>query len=98
MDWDGDGDNDLVVSCPDKPYNGIYFFENPGGKDAKMPVFKKPVRLGKGHSNIRARQWHYADYDGGLAILFELLPVGRDPVRGGRAVWLRCASPEAATP
>ncbi len=31
MDYDGDGDLDLVVSCPDVPYNGTYFFENPGG-------------------------------------------------------------------
>ena len=30
MDYDRDGDMDLVVSCPDKPYNGVYFFENPG--------------------------------------------------------------------
>src|SRR4051794_13892565 len=29
MDYDGDGDLDLLVSCPDKPYNGMYFFENP---------------------------------------------------------------------
>ena len=27
MDYDGDGDYDLVVSCPDRPYNGTYFFE-----------------------------------------------------------------------
>ncbi|MEJ6578512.1 MAG: VCBS repeat-containing protein [Akkermansiaceae bacterium] len=51
MDWDGDGDLDLVVSCPDKPYNGIYFFENPGG--SKMPIFKKAVRIGAGPTNIR---------------------------------------------
>ena len=49
VDYDNDGDLDLLVSCPDKPYNGVYFFENPGG-DAKMPIF----RLGK---NIRANQW-----------------------------------------
>jgi hypothetical protein len=30
MDYDRDGDFDLVVACPDKPYNGTYFFENPG--------------------------------------------------------------------
>jgi len=52
MDYDGDGDYDLVVSCPDKPYNGTYLFENPGG-DAKMPVFRPAVRIGKGHTNIQ---------------------------------------------
>jgi hypothetical protein len=52
MDYDEDGDYDLVVACPDKPYNGIYFFENPGG-DSKMPIFKPAVRLGGGGSNIQ---------------------------------------------
>ncbi len=52
MDFDGDGDLDLVVSCPDKPYNGTYFFENPGG-DAKMPVFKPGKRISKGMTNAR---------------------------------------------
>ncbi|MEM9481069.1 MAG: VCBS repeat-containing protein [Verrucomicrobiota bacterium] len=50
MDWDEDGDMDLIVSCPDKPYNGIYFFENSTGD--KMPVFKRPVRLGPALKNI----------------------------------------------
>lgn len=44
MDYDQDGDLDLVVACPDVPYNGIYFFENPGG-DAEMPVFKPARRI-----------------------------------------------------
>jgi len=52
MDWDGDGDLDLVVSCPDVPFNGVYLFENPGGK-TKMPVFKPPVRLGPALRNVR---------------------------------------------
>ena len=52
MDYDGDGDHDIVVSCPDKPYNGTYFFENTDG-NTKMPVFKPAVRVGKGHRNIR---------------------------------------------
>ena len=41
-DADGDGDFDLMVSCPDKPHNGVYFFENTSGDTAKtkMPVFK----------------------------------------------------------
>ncbi len=46
MDFDGDGDIDLVVSCSDKPYQATVFFENPGG-NAKMPVFKPPVLLGR---------------------------------------------------
>jgi hypothetical protein len=52
MDYDSDGDYDMVVSCPDKPYNGIYFFENTAG-DIKMPVFKPAVRIGVGYRNIR---------------------------------------------
>lgn len=42
MDLDGDGDLDLAVACPDKPYNGVYFFENPTPKGERnpMPVFK----------------------------------------------------------
>lgn len=52
IDYDSDGDYDMVVSCPDKPYNGIYFFENTSG-NIKMPVFKPAVRIGPGYSNIR---------------------------------------------
>jgi hypothetical protein len=53
MDYDGDGDYDMVVCCPDKPYNGTYFFENTDG-NIKMPVFKPAVKIGPGRSNIRA--------------------------------------------
>jgi len=52
MDYDGDGDYDLVVSCPDKPYNGMFFFENVDG-DSKMPVFRPAVKIGRGMSNIQ---------------------------------------------
>lgn len=52
MDYDGDGDLDLVVSCPDKPRNGTWLFENPHG-NVPMPVFKPPVRLGPGYTNVR---------------------------------------------
>lgn len=46
-DADGDGDFDLIVSCPDKPSNGVYFFENVSGdtRTNPMPVFKAPRRL-----------------------------------------------------
>ncbi len=50
MDFNGDGKLDLVVSCPDKPYNGTYVFENPGTDTAQnaMPVFKAGRRISKG--------------------------------------------------
>ena len=57
MDFNGDGKLDLVVVCPDKPYNGTYFFENMGN-DPKMPLFKKAVRISKGLQNV---QVSYAD-------------------------------------
>jgi predicted neuraminidase len=54
MDWDGDGDLDMVVACPDKPYNGVYFFENPGnGKGKKFPVFKAAKRVGRARQNMQ---------------------------------------------
>ncbi|MEZ6112728.1 MAG: VCBS repeat-containing protein [Pirellulaceae bacterium] len=53
MDFDDDGDLDLVVVCPDKPYNGTYFFENPAGSGEKFPVFKPGVRISGGMQNAR---------------------------------------------
>ncbi|MCF6358940.1 MAG: VCBS repeat-containing protein, partial [Draconibacterium sp.] len=50
-DYDKDGDLDLLVSCPDKPYNGIWFFENPGG--SKNPVFKPAVKISDAIKNIQ---------------------------------------------
>lgn len=51
MDFDGDGRLDLVVNCPDKPYNGVYVFENPGGDP--MPVFRPGRRISRGLQNVQ---------------------------------------------
>lgn len=59
MDYDGDGDLDLVVSCPDKPYNGTYFFENPGENAQPdlfrwgLPVFRPATRIANGPTNVQ---------------------------------------------
>ena len=46
-DADGDGDYDLLVACPDKPSNGVWFFENTSGDTAAnpYPVFKSAKRI-----------------------------------------------------
>ncbi|MEQ1827285.1 MAG: VCBS repeat-containing protein [Pirellula sp.] len=48
-DADNDGDFDLIVSCPDKPSNGVWLFENTTGDTSKqpMPVFRPAKLLSK---------------------------------------------------
>ena len=43
IDYDNDGDYDLLVSCKDVPFNGLFFFENTSG-DA-FPIFEPPVKV-----------------------------------------------------
>ena len=52
VDYDGDGLKDLLVSCPDRPYKGLYFFKNIG--TPRHPRFAAAERISeKGMNNIR---------------------------------------------
>ncbi len=51
VDFDKDGDLDLLVNCPDKPFNGLWLFENTSG--AKNPVLKSPVKLAESQRNLQ---------------------------------------------
>jgi hypothetical protein len=55
MDYNGNGLIDLVVVCSDVPYDGVYFFENIGRKDAQtgLPIFSKAKRLGDARKHLR---------------------------------------------
>lgn len=54
VDLKGDGHYDLIVVCPDTPYNGTYLFENASGDTAKnpLPVFKPARRISKGGFDV----------------------------------------------
>jgi len=47
VDWDEDGDTDLLVSTTDKPSNGLYLFENDGSN-----VFSPGKRIADGEKRM----------------------------------------------
>jgi hypothetical protein len=57
LDVDGDGDLDLVIACPDRPYNGTYLFLNIGSN--ADPLYDRAEWLGPGQKELTA-----ADFDG----------------------------------
>src|SRR5262245_10135174 len=57
LDFDYDGNIDLIVSCPDRPYNGTYLFRNLGSNE--KPLFDRAEWLGRGHKDMVA-----ADFNG----------------------------------
>lgn len=62
-DYDGDGLKDLVVSAPDRPYKGLYFFRNVG--DPEHPVFDKAKKI----SPIGKNNVSYSEVDGKAFVL-----------------------------
>lgn len=61
LDFDGDGNTDLIVGCPDHPYNGTYLFRNLGTN--AQPLFDRAEWLGAGTKDLVA-----ADFNGDGAI------------------------------
>jgi hypothetical protein len=57
VDMDKDGNLDLVVGCPDRPYNGIWFFRNLGTN--ARPLYDRALWLGPGRKDLVA-----ADFNG----------------------------------
>lgn len=51
IDYDEDGDLDLLVSCSDVPFNGIFFFENKSGE--AFPIFEPPVKISQPIKHIQ---------------------------------------------
>ena len=62
-DVDEDGNTDLIVSCEDVPYNGVWYFRN-SGDDPVFPTFEKAKRLSRGVINVQP-SW----VDGKLRVL-----------------------------
>jgi len=49
LDYNNDGKTDLLISCPDFPYKGIYYFRNIGTNE--KPLFDKALVLSDTASN-----------------------------------------------
>lgn len=62
-DVDGDGNTDLIVSCEDVPYNGVWYFRNTGDNPLN-PTFEPAKRLSRGVINVQP-SW----VDGKLRVL-----------------------------
>ena len=52
MDYDQDGDLDLVISCTDVPFNGTFLFKNSSKDQNGNPIFDTPVKIGDGMRNV----------------------------------------------
>lgn len=57
LDHDGDGYDDLILFCDDKPWSGTYLFRNTG-EGGDDPIFEPPVRLGDAAEHLQASYVH----------------------------------------
>ncbi|MBL8217639.1 MAG: VCBS repeat-containing protein [Bryobacterales bacterium] len=56
VDMNGDGALDLIVSCADRPYNGIYYFRNLGSNE--KPLFDRAEWMGPGKPDLVAADFN----------------------------------------
>jgi hypothetical protein len=52
MDYDQDGDIDLIISCTDVPFNGTFLFKNSTKDQNGNPIFDAPIKIGDGMRNV----------------------------------------------
>ncbi len=87
MDFDRDGNMDLIVSCADRPYNGTYLFRNL--QTNQQPLFDRAVWLGPGRKDMVP-----ADFNGDGAT--DLVVSGgyySDVRNNGMSTWVPVALP-----
>ena len=65
VDMDRDGNLDLIVSCPDNPFNGIWYFRNLGANGE--PLFDRGEWLGPAKKDLVAAD---ANGDGNIDLIF----------------------------
>lgn len=98
LDIDRDGDHDLIVSCPDRPYNGVYLFRNIGSSAAPLfdraewlgPGFKELVAAdfnGDGAIDLGGKGGYYSDFVNNRLSRFIALPVTRGYHAGRDDLW-----------
>lgn len=98
FDFDEDGAIDLIVSCTDRPYNGVYLFRNIGTNSA--PLFDRAEWMGPGLKDLVAADangdgaidlvvsgGYYSDVRANRFARFVDIPIERDYHVGRDDLW-----------